>query len=156
MPNKNMKFFLLQLYNIICMHKIFLGSVKINVNASSTTFKKFISSYYWPLPAQWLVGRVFANGPGDLGSILGHVIPKTLKWYLIPPYITLSNIRYVSRVNWSNPGKGAAPSPTTWCSSYWKGSFQVALDYGHQLNYLLIIGQVGKVFGRGDWSSIPV
>ena len=26
-----------------------------------------------------LVGIVFANGPGDLGSIPGHVIPKTLK-----------------------------------------------------------------------------
>ena len=25
------------------------------------------------------VGRVFANGLGDLGSIQGHVIPKTLK-----------------------------------------------------------------------------
>ena len=26
-----------------------------------------------------LVGRVFTNGPEDLGSIPGHVIPKTLK-----------------------------------------------------------------------------
>ena len=26
-----------------------------------------------------LVGRVLANGPGDLGSISGQVIPKTLK-----------------------------------------------------------------------------
>ena len=26
-----------------------------------------------------LVGRVFANGLGDLGSIPGHIIPKTLK-----------------------------------------------------------------------------
>ena len=26
--------------------------------------------------------RVFANGPGDLGSILGRVIPKTLKMVL--------------------------------------------------------------------------
>ena len=26
-----------------------------------------------------LVGRVFANGPEDLGSIPGRVIPKTLK-----------------------------------------------------------------------------
>ena len=26
-----------------------------------------------------LVGRVFANGPGDLGSIPGCIIPKTLK-----------------------------------------------------------------------------
>ena len=29
-----------------------------------------------------LVGRVFANGPWDLGSILGHVIPKILKMVL--------------------------------------------------------------------------
>ena len=28
------------------------------------------------------MGRVFANGPGDLGSILGCVIPKTLKMVL--------------------------------------------------------------------------
>ena len=26
-----------------------------------------------------LLGRVFANGPGDLGSIPGRVLPKTLK-----------------------------------------------------------------------------
>ena len=29
-----------------------------------------------------LVGRVFANGPVDLGSIPGHIIPKTLKMVL--------------------------------------------------------------------------
>ena len=29
-----------------------------------------------------LVGRVFANGPGDLGSIPGRVVPKTLKMVL--------------------------------------------------------------------------
>ena len=29
-----------------------------------------------------LFGRVFANGPGDLGSISGRVIPKTLKMVL--------------------------------------------------------------------------
>ena len=28
------------------------------------------------------VGRVFGNCPGDLGSISGHVIPKTLKMVL--------------------------------------------------------------------------
>ena len=28
------------------------------------------------------VGRVFANNPGDLCSILGYVIPKTLKMVL--------------------------------------------------------------------------
>ena len=35
------------------------------------------------LPDHWqltgLVVRVFVNGPGDLGSIPGRVIPKTLK-----------------------------------------------------------------------------
>ena len=29
-----------------------------------------------------LMGRVFANGPGDLGSIPGCVIPKTFKMVL--------------------------------------------------------------------------
>ena len=55
---------------------------------------------------------------------------------MIPPSLTLSNIRYVSRVKWSNPGKWVAPSPTPQCSSYWKGSLLVALDYSCQL-YLL-------------------
>ena len=58
------------------------------------------------------------------------------KWHLIPPCLTLSIIRYVSRVKWSNPEKGVAFSPTPQCSNYWKGSFRVALDNGHQL-YLL-------------------
>ena len=57
---------------------------------------------------------------------------KFKKWYLIPPCLTLRIIRYISRVKWSNPGKWVAPSPTPQCSSYWKGSFRVVLDYGHQ------------------------
>ena len=65
-----------------------------------------------------LEGKVFANGPRDMGSIPGRIIPKTLKWYLMLPCLTLINIRYVSRVKWSNPGKGAAFSPTPRCSSY--------------------------------------
>ena len=40
------------------------------------------------------------------------------KWYLMPPCLTLSTIRYVSRVKWKNPGKGGAPSLTPRCSSY--------------------------------------
>ena len=94
---------------------------------------------------------MFTNGPGDRGSILGRVKPKTQKLYLIPPcnqqykvrikylykvrikYVSIiwyllapSNIRYVSRVKWSNPGKRVAPSPTPRYSSYWKGSLLVA------------------------------
>ena len=61
------------------------------------------------------------------------------KWYLIPPCLKLSNIRYLSRVKWSNPGKGVAPSPTP--SSYWKGSLLIALDYSRQI-YLLVSTQL--------------
>ena len=60
---------------------------------------------------------------------------RLLKWYLIPPCLTLSIIRYASRVKWSNPGKGVAFSPTPRCSSYRKGSLLVALDYGHQPDF---------------------
>ena len=56
------------------------------------------------------------------------------QWFLMPPCLTLSNIRYVSRGKWSNPGKGVALSPTPQCSSCWKRSLLVALDYGRQLN----------------------
>ena len=45
--------------------------------------------------------------------------------------------------------EGVAPSPTSWCSSYRKGSLRVTLDYGRQL-YLLIVernlGNVGRVW----------
>ena len=57
----------------------------------------YIYIYYMENRLIGLVDRVFASVPGDLGSIPGHVIPKTLKWYLVLPFLTLSNIRYVSR-----------------------------------------------------------
>ena len=94
------------------------------------------------------------------------------KWYLIPPCLTLSIIKYGSRVKWSNPGKGVAPSPTPWCSSYRKGSLRVTLDYSCQLyftyillKYLIlmrycinrVIGLMSRVFASslGDQGSIP-
>ena len=58
---------------------------------------------------------------------------RLLKRYLIAPCLTLSNIRYISRVKWSNPTKGVAPFPTPRCSSYWKGSLRVTLDKGRRL-----------------------
>ena len=78
---------------------------------------------------------------------------RLLKWYLIPPCLTLTNVRYISRVKWSNPGKRVAPSPTPQCSSYWKGSLLDALNYGRQLYFLLLpnwlIGSlIAKLFWR--------
>ena len=37
---------------------------------------------YIYIPDIGILVRVFANGPGDLGSISGRVIPKTLKMVL--------------------------------------------------------------------------
>ena len=69
------------------------------------------------------------------------------KRYLIPPCLTLSNIRYVSRVKWNNPGKRVAPSPKPWCRSYWKGSLLVTIDSAHQLKkYLNITCLITTVF----------
>ena len=48
------------------------------------------------------------------------------KWYLMPSCLTLSTIRYELK---ANPGKGVALSLTPQCSSYWKRTLQVALDY---------------------------
>ena len=64
-----------------------------NRNVSTFFYKKFISFgllcfsiFCWIcfhyLPDIGLAVRVFANGPGDLGSIPGRVIPKTQKMVL--------------------------------------------------------------------------
>ena len=76
---------------------------------------------------------------------------------MIPPCLTLSNIRYVSRVKWSNSGKGIAPSPTPRCSGYWKGSLLVALDYSRQVYLIPDIGIMVRVFTNdlGDVGSNP-
>ena len=39
----------------------------------------YISLTSWYVPDIGMMVRVFANGPGDLGSIPGRVIPKTRK-----------------------------------------------------------------------------
>ena len=63
---------------------------------------------------------------------------KTPKWYLIPPCLTLSIIKYVWRVKWSNPGKVVTPSSACRCSRYWKGSLRITLEKGRELNGLYI------------------
>ena len=81
---------------------------------------------------------MFTNGPGDRGSIPGQVIQTWGKKankqqrYLMSPCFTHSIIRYRSRVKLINPGKGVAPSLTPRCSSYWKESLRVTLDYDYQ------------------------
>ena len=95
-------------------------------------FNLFTVSY-----AIGLMIRVFANGPGDLGSIPGHVIPKTQKMVLDTTLFSTQHymVRIKGKVEqsweWSS-----TPPHTPRRSSYWKGSLWIALDKSHQL-YLL-------------------
>ena len=62
--------------------------------------------------------RVFTNGPGDLGSILGQVIPETQKLVLDATLLNTQHYKVRIKVKWSSSGKGVAPSHTAWCGSY--------------------------------------
>ena len=84
--------------------------------------------------------RVFANGPGDLVSIPGRVIPKTQKMVLDASLLSTQHYKVRIKGKVEQSRKGVAPSPTHWCSSYRKGSLRVTLDYGRQL-YLLTINK---------------
>ena len=64
-----------------------------------------------------IMGRVFTNDPGNQVQFLIESYERLKKWYLMPTCLTLCIIRYGSRVKWSNPRKGARPSPTPRCSS---------------------------------------
>ena len=91
----------------------------------------------------YLVSTVFTNGLGDRGLLLGQVIPKTQKWYLMSPCLTLHLVRYGSRVKWSNLGNGVVPS-------LW-----VALNYSWQLYLLWTCFYLWSVFIRMQRILLP-
>ena len=57
------------------------------------------------------MGRVFANSPGDLGSILGHVISKTLKMALDASLLNTQQykVRIKGKVEFSRERSSAIP-----------------------------------------------
>ena len=63
---------------IVCEH-ISPKAFKSEINFKLFNYKSYM---YIPLPDISIIVRVSANGPGDLGSIPGWVIPKTLKMVL--------------------------------------------------------------------------
>ena len=86
-----------------------------------------------------LTVRVFANGPEDLGSIPGRVIPKTQKMILDASLLNTQHYKVRIKGKVKQSREGVAPSPTPWCCSYRKGSLRVTLDYGRQLYFYLLI-----------------
>ena len=69
-------------------HQLLCLQISINTQLSSTK-TSILSLYVCIYPSSLLragcdtrVGRMFTNGPGDLGSLPGYFIPKTLKMVL--------------------------------------------------------------------------
>ena len=82
-----------------------------------------------------LVGRVFANCLGDLSSVPGRVIPKTLKMVLDA---SLPNTQHYKVSIKCKVEKSTERNSALEKSCYRKGTFLVALDYGHQLYFTLL------------------
>ena len=91
------------------------------------------NNIYIYIPDIGLAVRVFANGPGDLGSIPGRIIPKTQKMVLDASLLNTQHYKVRIKGKVEQSREGVAPSPTPWCSSYRKGSLRVTLDNGRQL-----------------------
>ena len=64
------------------------------------------------------LGRVFANDPGDLGSIPGRVIPKTLKMVLDTFLLITQQYKARIKSKAEQSRKGVVPFPTPRYSSY--------------------------------------
>ena len=116
----------------------------------------FISlHFFFPSSMSISLGvRVFANGPGDLGSIPGRVIPKTQKMVLDASLLNTQHYKVRIKGKVEQSREGVAPSPTHWCSSYRKGSLRVTLDYGRQLYLLYYIYRIEMGGKRGSGRSM--
>ena len=80
--------------------------------------------------------RVFANGPGDQGSVPGLVIPKTQKVVLEASLLNTQHYKVRIKGKVEQSRERSSISATPWCSSYGKGHLWVTLEYGRQLHLL--------------------
>ena len=79
------------------------------------------------------MGSVFANGLGDLGSIPGHVIPKTLKMVLDTSLLNTQQYKIHIKSKVEQPRERSSAPPYLNVVAIEKGAFGVALDYSYQL-----------------------
>ena len=70
-----------------------------------------VGTYTFIYTGHCLAVRVFANGPGDLGSIQGRVIPKTQKMVLDASLLNTQHykVRIKGKVEQSRERSGALP-----------------------------------------------
>ena len=76
---------------------------------------------------------------------------RFLKWYLIPPCLLLSNIKYISRVKCSYRGKVVAPSLTSRCSNYWKGTLPVTNLLTDMVSRVVLLKSFVNNHSFTDW-----
>ena len=131
-------------------NKIFVRSIILKCSFSWSIYKQAMKFYIIHIleniltlfivdQAIGLMSRVFANGLGDRGSILGWVILKTQKMVLDAALLNTQHYKVRIKGKVEQSREVVAPSPTPWCSSYQKGSLWVTLDLGCQLYFLLIV-----------------
>ena len=104
------------------------------------TFRPRLVYIHIYIPDIGLGVSVFANGPGDLASIPGRVIPKTQKMVLDASLLNTQHYKVRIKGKVEQSREGVAPSLTHWCSSYRKGSLRVTLDYGRHATTKLSYG----------------
>ena len=95
--------------------------------------------------------RVFSNGPGDLGSIPGRVIPKTLKMVLDASLLNTQHYKVRIKGEVEKSWERNSILPYIWCSSYRKRCLRVTLDNGRQLYFTIDKGYIlekGELFFR--------
>ena len=135
--------------------------LSVLLDKSEWISKSYIPNVHRPIG---LVGRVFTNGLGERGSIpRRHTKDSKMVLDTSLPNIQHYNVRIKDKVEQSR--KRVAPTLTPRCSSYWKRSLRVSLDYSRHLTYYYArlfplhrdIGPAVRVFasGPGDLGSIP-
>ena len=75
--------------------------------------------------------KVFANGPGDWGSIPGRVTPKTKKMVLDTALLNTQHYKVRIKDKEEKSKEWSSGPPYTE-----KGRFRITLDYGRQLLYI--------------------
>ena len=108
-------------------------------NPSSSDRTQHKTNFFMPITigstGLLLMDRVFEMARETEVQSKGESYQKLKMWYLLLFGLTLSLIRYLSKVKWSISGKEIAPSSTPRCSSYWKRAFRVAHVYGCQIYF---------------------
>ena len=113
------------------------GSTYTHTHTHTNTHKYAIQVCSWSIYIYIIgqVGTVFRQWSCRPVFNPRSVIPKTLKMVLDTSLLNTQQYKVCikSKVEQSRERSSALPCPTLRCSSYWKGSLLVALDYGRQL-----------------------